>query len=119
VSTIQNHQAIFDNIPEHIRNFLQIHPMWSGVSCIRLAKGAYQPLIEAGKAAVSTTSHSVILAEVELAVLRVVQQINSNERHCARRVNNGYVGIFVYLGTSNIEDFLSKSGVRKEVVANA
>lgn len=110
---IQSHQAIFDNIPSDIRSFLQIHPMWSGVSCIRLAKRAYQPLIEAGKQALNSTSHSIILAEVELTILRVVHAMNPNERHCARRVNNGYVGVFIYLGTNNIEDFLTKS-VKKE-----
>ena len=112
---MSNHQAIFDTIPTHIRDFLQIHPMWSGVSCIRLAKGAYQPLIEAAKEPLKTKSHSIIFTEVELAVLRVVEAMSPNERHCARRVNNGFVGVFIYLGTANIEDFLAKSQSKKEV----
>jgi len=104
---IPRHQAAFDCIPEHIKQFLQIHAMWSGVSCIRLKKDAYKELMRAGMSGLRTYSHARVLAEAELGVIQAIEAYDSKLWHCARRVNNGYVGIFVYLGTANFEDFLA------------
>lgn len=113
------HQAIYDSIPDGLRNHFYIHKMWSGVSCIRLVKGGYKSLIEAGKAAFGTTNHALILSLAETEILRVADVTSEGKVwSCARRVLKGsdgveYVGVFVFLGTSNYEEFLKESAAKR------
>jgi len=113
------HQAIYNNIPDGLRDYFYIHKMWSGVSCIRLVKGGYKSLIEAGKAAFGTTNHALILSLAETEILRAGDVASEGKVwSCARRVLKGsdgveYVGVFVFLGTSNYEEFLKESAAKR------
>ena len=117
--TVQNtttilptHQAIYDSIPDGLRSHFYIHKMWSGVSCIRLVKGGYKSLIDMGSQVMQTTSHALILSSAELEILKAADRTDSKVWVCSRRQNNGYVGVFVFLGTSNYEKFIEESKKR-------
>ena len=115
---VANHVDIYRAIPEALRPVFYIHRMWSGVSCIRLVKGGYKQLMELGKQSFGTESHALILSLAETEILRTAQATRPQVWCCARRVIKGsdgvdYVGVFVFLGTSNYEDFMEDSKKRR------
>lgn len=102
------HQQIFDNIDENLKQFLYIHELWQGVSCVRLKSGVMKQFV----AEKANQSHMQTFLQAAQEVCNKADQ--KEVWTCVRFSNNGYQSILVYLGTRNIDEFLRLSKIRQQ-----
>jgi hypothetical protein len=106
-TNITVHQQIFDNLHNDLKQFMYIHELWQGVSCVRLKSGVMKQFVGA-----KNQSHMQTF-------LQAAQEIcnKADEKQvwtCVRFSNNGYQSVLVYLGTRNVDEFLRLSKIRQQ-----
>lgn len=108
----QQHQSIFDSVPSEAQQFLQIHAVTKTVSRICFKKGGYRAAMNHFGAQLRTDNHATVLRHLEEMV---TSAIPTGVKYDARKEMNGYLGIHVYLGTWNVEEFFAWVNAQKEM----
>lgn len=107
----QQHQQIFDAVPSEAQQFLQIHAVTKTVSRVCFRKGGYRAAMAYYGAQLRTDNHKTVLRHLEEMV---TSAIPTGVRFDAQKEMNGYLGIHIYLGTWNVNEFFSWVNAQKE-----
>jgi hypothetical protein len=105
------HQQIFDAVPSEAQQFLQVHAVTKTVSRICFKKGGYRAAMAYYGAQLRTDNHQIVLRHLEEMVTAIIPQ---GVKYDAKKEMNGYLGVHVYLGTWNVNEFFSWVNAQKE-----
>ena len=106
-TNITVHQQIFDNIDQELKQFMYIHGLWQGVSCVRLKSGVMKQFVGS-----KDQSHMQTFLQAAQEICNIADQ--KKVWTCVRFSNNGYQSVLVYLGTRNVDEFLRLSKIRQQ-----
>ncbi len=108
----QVHNQVYQNLPTELQEYFYIHPLWQGVSCIRLKSGVMKRFVTLTN---EGEQHSQTFLRAATAIVSCAN--NRNVWSCVRFSNDGYQSVLVYLGTRNVDEFLRLSAIRQAAAA--
>ena len=100
------HQECYESMDAEFKKIFYIHYMWSNVSCIRVRKGRLGQAFKylAGEGSFVSPFGAELILRQKLIDPTAQRDVSFD----TKRSNDGFAGFFIYLGTNNCIQFLSK-----------
>ena len=100
------HQEIYNCMDDAFKKIFYIHYMWSNVSCIRVRKGRLGQAFKylAGEGSFVSPFGAELILRQKLIDPTAERDVSFD----TKRSNDGFAGFFIYLGTNNCIQFLSR-----------